>query len=119
MKPVKTFGAYVVCIDMPDEEDISARRHFISECGWSSAQFAKIARFPWFRVEVSLWKDGEEIHTAHLGCCSYKTRKEFYTTYEGDYFADMVHECATASKDAELLAHVKAWRESMRATVGA
>lgn len=114
MKPIKTFGAYVVCIATPDEEDVTARHHFIKECGWTSAQFAKIARFPWFRVEVSLWKDGEEIHTEHLGCCSYKTREEFYTIYQSDYFADMVLECATESKDDALIATVKAWRADFR-----
>lgn len=114
--PVKIFGKYVVCIETPDEEDVSARKHFISEWGWSAREFAKIKNFPWFRVEVSIWKDGEELAIEHLGCCSYKTREEFHTVYAGDYFADMVHECANTIKDPALMASVDAWRDSFRNT---
>lgn len=117
MKPIKTFGEYTVCIDQPAEDDISARKHFITECGWSSAEFNKIKNFPWFRVEVSIWKNGEEMAIDHLGCCSYKTRKEFYTTYESDYFADMVHNCALEIMDQSLIDTVNLWRESFSKAV--
>lgn len=114
MKPVKVFGSYVVCCETADE-DHSARSHFVGECGWTPAQFKKIAHFPWFRVEVSLWKDGKELALEHLGGCCYKTRDEFYTTYACDYFSDMVLTCAEQVKDPALLLEVNAWRESFRA----
>lgn len=111
-KPVKVFGDYVVCFNA-GEEDISARKHFTKDCGWTAGQFAKIARFAWFCAEVSLWKDGEELACEYLGACSYKTSEEFYTRYAGDYFADMVLTCADTVGDEALTAAIKAWREQL------
>lgn len=111
--PVLSFGDYIVTFEA-QEEEISARRHFVKECGWSESDFEKIEEFDWFCAAVRLFKDGEEIVCEYLGCCSYETEKEFYTRYKSDYFADMVHTLAETSKDAVLIADVKAWRESLR-----
>lgn len=92
MIPVMTIGDYVVMFEAL-EEDRTARHHFIKECGWTEAQFKEIKRFPFFCAHVSLWLDGEKLADQYLGACSYKTEKDFYTTYAGDYFADMVREC--------------------------
>ena len=111
--PILSFGDYFVTFEA-QEEEISMREHFVKECGWSAAEFRKIKDCAWFCAAVRLFKDGEEIDCEYLGCCSYKTEKEFYTRYKGDYFADMVHALAGNSKDAALLSDVKSWRESLR-----
>lgn len=111
--PVKVFGEYVACFKSYPEEDVSMRRHFIKECGWTESAFKKIKDFDWFRVEASLWKDGKELATEHLGCCCYKSEEEFYTTFAGDYWSDMIHECAVEIADPELLQLVDAWRDGM------
>jgi len=116
--PVLSFGDYIVTFEA-QEEEISARRHFVKECGWSESDFAKIENFDWFCAAVRLFKYGNEIDCEYLGCCCYKTEQEFYTRYKGDYFADMVHTLAENSKDAVLLDDVKAWRESLCETVTA
>lgn len=114
MVPVKAFGDYVACFEAHPEEDISMRKHFIKEFGWTESQFRKIKDFEWFRVEASIWKDGKELATEHLGGCCYKTEEEFYTTYAGDYWADMVHAAAYAVADADLFAMVEKWRDGFR-----
>lgn len=111
--PVKTFGDYVVCFDAEDE-DRSARYHFVTECGWTEKEFNRIRHYPFFCAKVSIWKDGEEVAVDYLGACSYKTEKEFYTKCVGDYFADMVQECANQIKNPELVCAVSAWREKLR-----
>lgn len=110
--PVLNFGEYTICFEA-QEEDVSARRHFITECGWSEKEFARLRRFAWFCATVSLWKDGEELNCEYLGCCSYKTTAEFYTRYRGDYFADMVLANAEATKDTALIEQASAWRASL------
>lgn len=112
--PVKTFGEYVFCFDA-EAEALSARTHFIHECGWSESEYRKIANCAWFCARVSVWKDGEELASSYLGACSYKTERQFYTTYQGDYFADMVIECAEETEDPDLITQVKAWHACLRA----
>lgn len=111
--PVLNFGKYTVCFEAQDEE-MSARYHFIKECGWSEKQFKRIEDFPFFCACVSIWKHGEELATDYLGCCSYKTESEFYTRYKSDYFADMVDRCIEEINDPELSALYAPWAESMR-----
>lgn len=111
--PVLTFGDYVVCFEAL-EEDISARYHFIDECGWTAAQFRKIKDFPFFCACVSVWKDGEELTEVRLGACCYKTESEFFTRYRSDYFADMVAQCVDEIGDPDLSALHAPWAESMR-----
>lgn len=111
--PVITFGQYVFCFEAEDE-DRSMRHHFIDECGWTEKQYRRIQNCAWFSAKVSVWKDGEELACDYLGACCYKTEKQFYTTYKGDYFADMVRECARETKDAALVARVDAWHEKLR-----
>ena len=107
--PVKVFGDYVVCFE--DEiEEIPARSHFIKQCGWTESQFRGIKGYAWFSAKVSIWKDGSELTSEYLGCCCYKEASEFYTTYVGDYFLDMVRDCARAIADPELTEQVAAWR---------
>ncbi len=110
--PVKTFGDYVVCFSA-DPEWISMRKHFINECGWTPAQFRRIEPFAWFSAEVTIWKDGIELASDFLGTCCYKTAAEFYTVYAGDYFSDMVHDCALEIKNPALLAMVDAWCKAL------
>jgi hypothetical protein len=113
--PVKVFGEYVACFQSDPEVDISMRRHFINECGWTEAQFRKIKNFAWFMATISIWKDGKELATDYLGACCYKTSEEFYTVYEGDYWSDKVHNCAQEINDPELLKLVDQWRDELRA----
>ena len=111
--PILTFGEYVVTFEA-QEEEISARHHFVSEFGWTAAQFRRIENFPFFCAHVVLWRNGEEVADTYLGACCYKTEREFFTRYAGDYFADMVYECADESKDLALVAMVATWRDSLR-----
>lgn len=113
MTPVKVFGDYVVCFEAIPETQ-SMRQHFIKECGWTPAQYRPIKDFAWFTAAVTLWKHGEALAEEYLGACCYDTSKEFYTTYEGDYFADMVRECARETKDPELIAKVEIWHADFR-----
>ena len=111
--PIKSFGSYIVTFEA-QAEDITSRHHFIKHCGWTAAQFRNIQNYPFFTAHVVLWRDGEEVADQYLGACCYKTEKEFFTTYVGDYFSDMVAGCADESKDLELIAMVNAWRDSLR-----
>jgi hypothetical protein len=113
MIPVINFGEYSFCFEAVDEP-ISMRYHFISECGWSEKEYNRIRNFAWFCARVSIWRDGEELHCEYLGACSYRTEKQFYTTYKGEYFADMVRECANETKDSTLITQVKEWHEKLR-----
>lgn len=110
--PVLHFGDFYVCFEAM-EEDRSARSHFIKECGWTPAQFRKIEGFDWFCACVSIVKDGETVARDYLGACSYRNAKEFYTTYRGDYFADMVQGCADYVNDPDLTLMVGAWRQAL------
>lgn len=111
--PLFNLGAFIVAFEaMP--EHLSARQHFIRDCGWSESEFRKIKNFAWFTARVSVWLNGEELASDYLGCCSYGTESEFYITHKGDYFADMVFNCAQDSQNAELLTLVNAWRETLR-----
>lgn len=112
-KPVRVFGDYVVCFEA-EPEDMSMHRHFVKQCGWTPAQYRKIKDFAWFSAKVTLWKDGKELACEYLGACCYKTEEEFYTTYEGDYFADMVWTCAREAGDRSLLAVVEPWHSAFR-----
>ena len=113
--PVKIFGEYVACFEADPETDISMRRHFINECGWSESQFRKIKDFAWFRATISIWKDGKELATEYLGACCYETAEEFYTIYAEDYWCDKVHTCAEEIDDPALLELVNQWRNNLRA----
>jgi hypothetical protein len=116
MKPVKVFGDYVVCFEA-EPEYLDMRHHFVKECGWTQGQFAKIQDFAWFSAKVSIWKDGKELAADYLGACCYETEDEFWTTYEGDYFAEMVRHCAEELGDKQLLAQVLTWRATFKGVV--
>lgn len=111
--PVLNFGDFTVCFSA-EEEEMSAEDHFINECGWTEKQFCKIEDFPFFCAKVSIWKDGEELASDYLGCCSYKTEKEFYTRYRSDYFADMVSACVGQIDNPALSAAYAPWADLMR-----
>lgn len=87
--PVLAIGDYIITFSA-EEEEISPRQHFIKECGWTEAQYRKIKDFPFFCAKVSVWKDGVCLNDQYLGACSYESEEQFYTTYKGDYFVDMV-----------------------------
>ena len=76
-----------------EQEHISARQHFIRDCGWTDSQYRKIKDFAWFTARVSAWKNGVELASQYLGACSYRTIEEFYTKYHDDYFAQMARDC--------------------------
>ena len=111
--PIINFAEYTVVFEA-QEEDISMRHHFIKECGWAEAQFRKIQNYAWFCARVSIWKDGEELTYSYLGACCYKTEREFFTRYIGDYFADMVSTCVDEINDAGLSAMVNLWLAKVR-----
>lgn len=96
--PVLAIGDYIITFSA-EEEEISPRHHFIKECGWTESQYRKIRDFPFFCAKVSVWKDGECLNDQYLGACSYESEEQFYTTYKGDYFHDMV---VTAFEELEL-----------------
>ena len=111
--PVLTLGNFVVCFEAKDEE-MSARYHFINECGWTEKRFRAIEDYPFFCAKVSIWLDGKELASDYLGACSYKTEAEFYTRYRSDYFADMVDQCVSEADNPELSAAYAPWAELMR-----
>jgi len=100
MVPVKVFQDYVICFEALPEPH-SMHQHFIQNWGWSTKDFNKIKakNYAWFCASVVIYKDAKPLARTFLGCCSYQTEEEFYTTYAGDYFADMVWECAKKIKD--------------------
>jgi hypothetical protein len=111
--PIFNLGQFTVCFDA-EPEYISARHHFIKECGWTESQFRSIKDYPFFCARVSIWLDGVELASDYLGACSYKTEAEFYTRYRSDYFADMVSQCVSEANNPELTEAHKPWAELMR-----
>lgn len=114
MKPLFTLSTGHIVAFEAQEEDRTARQHFIKECGWTESQFRKIKDFPFFCAHVAIFKDGKQIQDTYLGACSYKTEEEFYTRYVGDYFADMVRECALQSHDLSLIEAANTWANEVR-----
>lgn len=106
--PVLNFGDYTVCFEA-EEEDRSARHHFIKECGWTELQFRLVKNFSFFSAKVSIWKDGAELAADYLGACCYKTEAEFYTRYRADSFSDMVSRCADEINDPTLSELAAKW----------
>jgi hypothetical protein len=111
--PIFNLACFTVCFEA-EEEEISARQHFIKECGWTESQFRAIKNYPFFCAKVSIWHDGKELASDYLGCCSYKTESEFYTRYRSDYFADMVSNCVDQISNPELSAAYAPWADTMR-----
>ena len=97
--PLFEKGGFIICF-AAEPEDMSARHHFIKECGWTEAEYRKIKNFDWFSAKVSAWKDGEELGVDYLGGCCYKQAKEFYTTFncDGGYFPQMVDAAIAEAK---------------------
>ena len=84
-----------------EPEEMSMRQHFIKECGWKESWYRKIKNCEWFCARVSAWKNGEELASAYLGACCYKSVEEFYTEYHDDYFAQMMQEVVAEAKRVE------------------
>lgn len=116
--PVISFADYFVMFEALDEE-ISMREYFIKNCEWSESKFRKIKDCAWFCAKVSIWRDGAELACDYLGTCCYLTESEFFNKYRGDYFADMVKNCADEIKDAGLSAMVNLWHSQFRQKVAA
>ena len=97
--PLFERDGFIICFEA-EEEEASARRHFIKECKWTEEQYLEIEDFDWFSAKVSAWRDGEELGAAYLGACCYKAAKEFYTTYncDGGYFPQMADEAIEEAK---------------------
>lgn len=89
--PVFTLNDFVITFEA-EPEDHPAYDHFRKECGWKHVDAMRVSKYPFFCAHVRLFRDGEMLADTYLGACSYKTEKEFYTVYKGDYFADMVHD---------------------------
>lgn len=113
MVPVKTFGDYVVAFEAEDEH-MTARHHFIKECGCTEREFRKIRDFPFFCAHVSIYKDGESLADEYLGCCSYERSEQFYKEMANGYFSDMVLACAEEIGDASLIGTVGHWISELR-----
>ncbi len=98
MIPLFEKDGFIICFEAL-EENIGQRQHFQS-CGWTQPQLNALTakRYAWFCAKVSAWKDGKELGTDYLGCCSYKTVEEFYTRYRDHYFADMVNNAIAEAK---------------------
>lgn len=96
--PLFERDGFIICFEAEPETNIDKRKHYIKECGWTEAQYRKIKNYAWFSAKVSAWKDGEELGTAYLGGCCYKTEEEFYTVYKDEYFAQMVTEAIEEAK---------------------
>lgn len=111
--PVKVFGDYVICFEA-EPEDTDMRSHFIRKCRWTEEEFSAIENNPWFSAKVSLWQDAKEITAEYLGACCYERVEQFYTDYEGDYFADMVCTCAHETKDAMFIELIDKWHAGFR-----
>ena len=91
---------FIICFEA-HEEDISMRRHFIKECGWTEAQYRKVKNCAWFCAEVSAWKDGKKLGDDYLCACCYETEEEFYTKYRDEgYLPDMVKNAIAEAKVA-------------------
>lgn len=97
MTPLFEREGFLICFEALEEE-MPSHTHFIEECGYTAKQFRAIETFPFFIAKVSAWLDGQELGTAYLGACCYKTTNEFYTTYRDEYFADMVEEALGEAK---------------------
>lgn len=115
MKPVLVIPGtdLVVCFDAT-REDVTMRQHFVHQCGWPPARLRVVAHYAWFCAEVSLWREGVLLGKEYLGCCCYKTEDEFWTTYKGDYFADMVRELVREHAGDAAKEWVESWHASFR-----
>lgn len=91
MIPLFEQGGFVIAFEALPEH-VPMRRHFVTECGWTEAEYRRLRGFAWFTARVSAWREGVEKAAAYLGGCCYRSAEEFYTTYRDDYFADMVRE---------------------------
>ena len=81
----------------PESEDMTAREHFIDECGWTEKQFDKIRNYDFFCAHVEAERAGIVLGEAYLGCCCELQFRDFWER-EGDYFDSMVDEAITAAK---------------------
>jgi hypothetical protein len=99
MKKITNFKGFDIYFE-PLKELTSMRKHFLEECDWSKKDYeALTATKPkWFIARVVAKKGGIELGEEFLGGCCYRSHKEFYTTYFGDYFKGMMEE---AVKNAE------------------
>ena len=114
MTPIFTLSTGHIVAFEAAPEDHTARQHFIKELGWTESQFRKIKDFPFFCARVAIFKDSEMLADEYLGACSYETERDFYTRHIGDYFADMVLECALQTNDVILVEAANDWADSVR-----
>jgi len=59
-----------------EEEHQDAKTHFISECGWSEAEYKPIAPYYWFCAKVTAYKGVIECGSAYMGGNAYKNLKQ-------------------------------------------
>jgi hypothetical protein len=97
MIPLFEKEGFIICFEALPEE-IQASKHFIDECGWNTEQFEKIDHFDFFCAKVSAHKDGKELGSSYMGCCSYENASDFYTNNKHAYFSDMVEDVLSEAK---------------------
>jgi hypothetical protein len=84
-----------------EKEFVPMKKHFMEECDFSKEDYASLvaSKSKWFCARVVAMVDGTELGETFLGCCSYKTHKEFYTTHFNGYFKDMMEEAVNEAND--------------------
>lgn len=73
-----------------EEEDHSAKYHFINECEWSKDDYKSIKNFYWFCAKVTAFKGKIECGTDYLGACCHKSKKDIIETNLGGYLPQMI-----------------------------
>lgn len=98
--PLFERDGFIICFTAEREEDVTARQYFIQQCGWTAAQFHKIADCYWFSAKVSAWRGGVELGAAYLGCCCYETIEEFFAKPDAEdmYFKQMMEGAIAEAK---------------------
>ena len=99
MKKIETVEGFDIHFEA-EKEHVNEREHFVTECGWTKEEYKqyKAQKGKWFSAHVEVRKAGIVLSDQYLGCCSYLTVKEFYTTYKNDYYAQMVDEGIAEAK---------------------
>ena len=100
MKKVASYEGFDIYFEA-GKECVPMRKHFVEECGWSKEEYASlIASKPkWFSAHVFAMKCGIELGADSLGCCCYNSYEDFYTTYFGCYFKDMMKRAVDEAKN--------------------
>lgn len=88
-----------------EEEDSSAKDHFINFCGWSNEEYSEIKDFYWFTAKITAFKGDEPLADTYLGGNCYKSLKDVLGDGEqesilGGYAPQMIEE---VKEEAEIM----------------